>query len=312
MTTTRLLTATAAGIGEAARLLRDGALVAFGTETVYGLGGDATNAAAVAAIYTAKGRPSFNPLIAHVCDLAQAQDIAELPDWALALAADHWPGPLTLVVPVRSGTVADLVTAGLPTVAVRVPAHPTARALLKAVGRPVAAPSANPSGRISPTTAAHVMDGLSDRIAAVLDTGPCETGLESTIVGADAQGHPALLRPGGLSIGAIEGSLGQRLAAAGPGITAPGQLSSHYAPDAAVRLNVTEPAEGDFMIGFGVVGGDINLSPAGDTTEAATRLFSALHQANASGRAIAVAPIPKTGLGVAINDRLARAAAPRG
>ncbi len=310
--TTLDLTANPDGIARAADLLRQGLLVAFPTETVYGLGGDARNGEAVAGIYEAKGRPSFNPLIAHVASVEAAQRFVEWSDQAEQLAQAFWPGPLTLVLPLGPGHgVSSLVTAGLDTLAVRVPAHPTARALLAAVDRPVAAPSANPSGQISPTTAAHVHAGLGGRIAAVLDDGPCGVGLESTIVGL--AGDPSLLRPGGVALEQIEAALNTRLHLhkSGDLLTAPGQLQSHYAPDAPVRLNA-EAAQGDeVLLGFGPVACDLNLSETGNLAEAAANLFAALHSLNQTGRPIAVSLIPDHGLGVAINDRLRRAAAPR-
>jgi L-threonylcarbamoyladenylate synthase len=303
-----------AGIDCAAQVLAAGKLVAFPTETVYGLGGDARSDLAVARIFAAKGRPSFNPLIVHLPDLAAVEGVARLSRRAQDLARVFWPGPLTLVLPVRDGAVSPLVTAGLPTVAVRVPAHPLALRLLRAFGGPVAAPSANPSGRVSPTRAAHVLNGLSGRIAAVLDGGPCAVGLESTILQPDPQ--PVLLRPGGLPVEVLEASLGQTLAQGGDADkpTSPGQLASHYAPWAALRLNATEGRPGEVLVGFGPVKGDLTLSASGDLIEAAATLFHALreadHLAGPDGR-IAFAPIPETGLGRAINDRLRRAAAPR-
>lgn len=311
---TRTLAPDADGIADAARLLAAGELVAFPTETVYGLGGDARSDAAVARIFAAKGRPSFNPLIVHLPDLAAVEAVAEVSSRARDLAAAFWPGPLTLVLPVRMGAVSPLVTAGLPTVAVRVPAHPLAQALLRAFGGPVAAPSANPSGRVSPTRAGHVLDGLSGRIAAVLDGGPCAVGLESTIVLTDPE--PVLLRPGGLPVEALEAALGRPLASAGDGTkpTAPGQLASHYAPRAGVRLLATEARAGEVLVGFGPVKAALTLSEAGDLVEAAARLFHILREADrlaGSGGRIAFAPVPDTGLGRAINDRLRRAAAPR-
>lgn len=310
---TKLLPADAAGLDRAAGILRDGGLVAFPTETVYGLGADATNDQAVARIFQAKDRPRFNPLIVHVDSSRTARHHAEWPHAAEVLASAFWPGPLTLVLPLKGDAgLSPLVTAGQPSVAVRVPAHPVAQALLTRFGGPVAAPSANPSGRISPTTAAHVLAGLSGRIDAVLDGGPCGVGVESTIVGL-AGGPPVLLRPGGLPAEAIEQALGQPLAqphGSGP-LTAPGQLASHYAPTAPMRLNAERAREGEVMLGFGPVPCDLNLSPAGDMVEAAANLFAHLHALDATGRPIAVSPIPETGLGRAINDRLRRAAAPR-
>ncbi|MCB1349325.1 MAG: threonylcarbamoyl-AMP synthase [Maritimibacter sp.] len=309
----------AAGIARAAALLRAGGLVSFPTETVYGLGADATNDRAVAQIFAAKGRPRFNPLIVHLPDLAAVHRVAVLEGDALRLAEAFWPGPLTLVLPRRdSAGLSPLVSAGLDTVAVRVPDHALARALLAESGRPVAAPSANPSGRISPTEAGHVLAGLAGRIAAVLDGGPCPVGVESTIVGfAAGNGSAAvLLRPGGLPAEAIEVCLGAPLAVAAKDapVTAPGQLASHYAPRAPVRLDATAALPGERLLGFGPVeGAALNLSPAGDLVEAAANLFHHLHALDRAGVApIAVSPIPDHGLGVAINDRLRRAAAPRG
>ena len=311
---TRTLAPDAAGIAEAARLLAAGELVAFPTETVYGLGGDARSDTAVARIFEAKGRPSFNPLIVHLPDLAAVERVALVTPRARDLAQAFWPGPLTLVLPVIEGAVSPLVTAGLPTVAVRVPAHPLAHALLQAFGGPVAAPSANPSGRVSPTRADHVVEGLGGRIAAILDGGPCVVGLESTILIADPE--PILLRPGGLPVEALEAALGVKLALAAEGDkpTAPGQLASHYAPSARVRLDATKAEPGEVLVGFGPVKGRLTLSETGDLVEAAARLFHTLQEADllaGPGGGIAFAPVPDTGLGRAINDRLRRAAAPR-
>ncbi|MEP1793006.1 L-threonylcarbamoyladenylate synthase [Parasphingorhabdus sp.] len=309
---TERLLADDAGLNRAAHLLQQDALVAFPTETVYGLGADARNGTAVAAIYEAKGRPSFNPLIVHVADISAAQSYVEWGPMPQALADAFWPGPLSLVLPLRAEHgLSSLVTAGLPTVALRVPAHPAAHALLSKFGGPVAAPSANPSGRISPTTADHVMAGLSGRIAAVLDDGPCTVGLESTIVGFDA-GQAVLLRAGGVSSEEIAAVLGHSLAQpAATNITAPGQMSSHYAPRGSVRLNAITPHKGEHHLGFGAVQAELSLSRTGDLAEAAANLFEYLHRLDALGGPIAVAPIPHHGLGIAINDRLARAAAPR-
>lgn len=314
---TRILNPDPQGIAAAADLLAQGELVAIPTETVYGLAGDARNPRAVAAIYEAKGRPAFNPLIVHLPDVAAAGQIAVLDDQALALARVFWPGALTLVLPLRPGAgIASLVTAGLDTVAIRVPALAVARDLLRAFGGPLAAPSANPSGRISPTAAGHVADaetGLGGRIAAVLDAGPCPVGVESTILGW-VEGQPALLRPGGIAAEAIEAVLGRPLArpALNPDApNAPGQLTSHYAPRARVRLEAVQALPGELLIGFGAIAGEMSLSEAGDPAEAAARLFDLLHRADADGRPIAVAPVPETGLGAAVNDRLRRAAAPR-
>ena len=314
---TDLLPATPEGIARAVALLRAGEAVALPTETVYGLAADARDGAAVAGIYAAKGRPSFNPLIVHVPDLAAARRIAVLPDEGLRLAAAFWPGPLTMVAALRQDAgIASLVTAGLPTVALRVPAHPLAQAVLRAFGGPLAAPSANRSGRISPTRPAHVMDpeaGLAGRIAAVLDGGACGVGVESTIIGWDDAGRPLLLRPGGVGAEAIEAVLGRPLGRPAPDPqrpTAPGQLTSHYAPRAPLRLEAEAPRAGETFIAFGAPG-PLTLSATGDLTEAAAVLFDRLHAADRLGRPIAVAPVPQQGLGAAINDRLRRAAAPR-
>jgi L-threonylcarbamoyladenylate synthase len=302
------------GLATAARLLAGGELVAFPTETVYGLGGDARSDRAVARIFEAKGRPRFNPLIAHLPDLDAAEAIAVFDPRARAIARAFWPGPLTLVLPLRpEAGLSPLVTAGLDTVAIRVPAHPVAQALLRAFGGPLAAPSANPSGRVSPTRAGHVVEGLSGRIAAVIDGGPCAVGVESTILGL--AGDPRLLRPGGIPVEALEAALGAPLPTGGSATApnAPGQLASHYAPAAPVRLNATAARPGEVLLGFGPVAGDLTLSASGDLVEAAANLFHALREADrlARGRAIAVAPVPETGLGRAVNDRLRRAAAPR-
>ena len=315
MTETAILAADAAGIARAAALLGAGGLVAFPTETVYGLGGDARNDRAVAGIFDAKGRPRFNPLIVHLPDLAAAEAIAVFDDRARAVAQAFWPGPLTLVLPLRPGAgLSELVTAGLPTVAIRVPAHPLAQALLRAFGGPLAAPSANPSGKVSPTRASHVAEGLSGRIAAILDGGACAVGVESTILGLD--GPPVLLRPGGIPAEALEAMLGP-LSTGGDAAkpSAPGQLASHYAPAAALRLNAGAVAPGEILLGFGPGPAALNLSPSGDLVEAAAGLFHLLREADrlaGPGGHIAVAPIPEKGLGRAINDRLRRAAAPRG
>jgi len=303
--TTRILPFDAETIAEAARLIASGQPVAVATETVYGLAADATNAEAVARIYQAKSRPSFNPLIVHVPDLESAERIGKFSAEARELAEKHWPGPLTLVVPLRNVSgIAGLVSAGLSTIAIRVPAHPAMQALLKAVGKPLAAPSANASGSISPTRADHVAKTLGGRIPLIVDAGPTERGLESTIVAA-TDGRLRLLRSGPIEVGeAVEGATGS--------IEAPGQLASHYAPSKPLRLDVAEAAADEFLIGFGEVSGDANLSALGDLVEAAARLFELLHAADESGKSrIAVATVPKHGLGAAINDRLRRAAAPR-
>jgi L-threonylcarbamoyladenylate synthase len=297
-----------AAVDAAVARLRAGGVVAVPTETVYGLAADATSAAAVAGIYAAKGRPSFNPLIVHVPDVAAAERIAVFDESARALAAAFWPGPLTLVLPVRPGAgIASLVTAGLATVAVRVPAHRAMRAVLEGFGGPLAAPSANRSGGISPTRAAHVVASLGEAAGLVIDDGPTEAGLESTIVMPGDR--PRLLRPGPVTAEAVEAVLGRALADAGDGISAPGMLASHYAPGKPVRLGATGARPGEWLIGFGAVAGNETLSASGDVVEAAARLFDALHRADAAaGEGIAVAPVPEVGLGVAINDRLRRAA----
>jgi L-threonylcarbamoyladenylate synthase len=298
---TRILPFSDDNITEAARLILAGEPVAVATETVYGLAADATNTKAVARIYDAKGRPSFNPLIVHVIEDASAEEIGRFNKDARRLAAEHWPGPLTLVVPLKaSAGIASIVTAGLSTIGLRVPAHPAMQALLRATGRPLAAPSANASGSISPTRAEHVLKSLGGRIPLIIDAGPTERGLESTIVAATG-GPLRLLRPGPIAVNAAAGGWGQ--------IEAPGQLSSHYAPDKPLRLNATSAADGEYLIGFGDVEGDASLSASGDLIEAASRLFDLLHEADASPKPrIAVAPVPDEGLGAAINDRLRRAA----
>ena len=306
------------GHARAADLLRQGRLVALPTETVYGLAADATDDDAVAAIYAAKGRPGHNPLIVHVPDPAAAETLAAFPDPARALAERFWPGPLTLVLPLKSGHgLSPRVTAGLPTVAIRVPAHPAMQAVLRATGKPLAAPSANPSGRISATTPGHVLSGLGARIAAILDAGPCAVGIESTIL-APAPGGTRLLRDGGLAREGIEPLTGPLLSDTTPGarLEAPGQMASHYAPETRLILGGT-PQPGEVTIGFGDTPGDLTLSPTGDLTEAARTLFACLHTADAlaaarNATAIRTADIPETGLGRAIKDRLRRAAAPRG
>ena len=310
---TQMLTPDAEGFALAAALLDEGQLVAFPTETVYGLGGDARNDMAVARIFEAKGRPRFNPLIVHVPSVEVAQTYVEWTDEADRLASAFWPGPLTLVLPLKPDSgLSPLVTAELPTLAIRVPEHPVAKQLLETFGGPVAAPSANPSGKISPTSAAHVSAGLTGRIAGILDGGTCGVGLESTILGLS--GEPTLLRPGGLPQEAIKAALGGPIATHqnGDPLTAPGQMTSHYAPGAAMRLNATDLRAGEMLLGFGPVEATLNLSPAGDLTEAAANLFGHLHAMDAlDPQTIAVSPIPDHGLGRAINDRLRRAAAPR-
>jgi len=299
---TRVLPYGAEAIAEAARLIAAGQIVAMPTETVYGLAADATDGEAVARIYEAKGRPRFNPLIVHVRDVAQAGEIALIDADAEALAERHWPGPLTLVLPLREGApIAALVTAGLRTIAIRAPSHPAMRDLLAATGKPLAAPSANASGRISPTRASHVLASLGGRIPLIVDGGPTEHGLESTIV-ALTGGPPRLLRPGPIDLGLrVEDSAA---------IESPGQLRSHYAPAKPLRLDAVAARPGEWLLGFGAIPGDATLSASGDLLEAAANLFERLHEAEAAPEpSIAVAPIPDTGLGVAINDRLRRAAA---
>lgn len=310
---TLLLTPDDTGLARAAALLAQGGLVVFPTETVYGLGADARDDRAVAGIFAAKNRPAFNPLIVHVPDLAAAKALCSFTPDATRLAQAFWPGAMTLVLPLKPGAnISPLVTAGQSTLAVRVPDHPVARGLLHAFGGPVAAPSANPSGRISPTTAAHVRAGLGGQIAAVVDGGACTLGVESTILGCN--GGVTLLRAGGLPVEAIAACLGHAPAApaAGGPVSAPGQLASHYAPKGTLRLNASVAEPGEVMLGFGPVAGALTLSASGDLTEAAASLFARLHDLDRLGAAhIAVAPIPETGLGRAINDRLRRAAAPR-
>lgn len=312
------------GIARAAALLRSGRLVAFGTETVYGLGADATDARAVAAIFEAKGRPRFNPLIAHCSDAEAAFREVEAGPLARRLAELFWPGPLTLVLPRRTGgTVCALAAAGLTTLAVRVPAGPVAGALLRAVGRPVAAPSANPSGRISPSTAAHVLAGLDGRIDALLDSGPCAVGLESTVLALEPDG-PVLLRPGGLALDVLEEAIGAIRQAdgaeAGAAPASPGQLASHYAPILPLRLDAAGAARTEALLAFGPAPAGAalcwNLSADGNLREAAARLFAGLRHLDEEGRrqgldGIAAMPVPPEGLGLAIRDRLQRAAAPR-
>ncbi len=315
-TNTIRLSDTERGIRAAVAMLRAGQLVAIPTETVYGLAADAANPRAVAAIFEAKGRPRFNPLIVHMHASSEINALAVMDDRAARLADAFLPGPLTLVLPRRDGApLADLVTAGLDSVAVRVPAHPTARELLRVFGGPLAAPSANPSGRISPTTADHVIEGLGGRIAGVLDAGPTGVGVESTIVGLTGE-RAQLLRPGGLPVEAIEACLGEELASAGPEITAPGQMRSHYAPETRLVMNAANGA--GLWLAFGPLAGrrGLSLSESGDLVEAAANLFAHLHAVDAMAQAegatqILVDPIPEAGLGRAINDRLRRAAAPR-
>ena len=317
---TQVLPANPAAVETAVACLTAGGLVAFPTETVYGLGADATQGEAVARLYAAKGRPAFNPLISHVASLETARRLARFNADAERLAAAFWPGPLTLVLPKTADCpVSELALAGMDTIALRVPAQRTAQALLRAFGRPVVAPSANRSGHVSPTDAKHVLADLGGRIDVILDDGPCPVGVESTIVAL--LGAPTLLRPGGLPRADIERVLGRPLASPASVVDetaplAPGMLASHYAPKAAVRLNVRDPRDGEALLAFGAApafaGPTLNLSPRGDLVEAAARLFSHLRRLDAAGATrIAVMPVPNEGLGEAINDRLARAAAPK-
>lgn len=311
--TTRMFAPDSAGLVAGARVLAQGGLVAFPTETVYGLGVDARNSGAVARLYAAKGRPSFNPLIVHVASLEAAEELVEFDEAAMQIAQAFWPGAVTLVLPLRADAgISPLVTAGLETLAVRVPDHPVARGLIAAFDGPIAAPSANLSGQVSPTKSDHVVADMTGRIDGIVEGGDCGVGLESTIIATAPK--PTLLRAGGLPIEAIEACLGGPLASADEGGApmSPGQLASHYAPKGSVRLNAESVEDGETLLGFGPVGGAVNLSPSGDLVEAAARLFDALHQLNAMGAdRIAVSPVPEHGLGRAINDRLRRAAAPR-
>ena len=318
---TRLVGASPDAIAAAAACLRSGGLVAMPTETVYGLAADATSDKAVAAIYAAKERPAINPLIAHVLDIDSAREHGLVGPEAETLARAFWPGPLTLVLPVASTSrISLLARAGLDSVALRAPSHATARALIEAAGVPLAAPSANRSGRVSPTTAAHVAADLDGRVDMILDAGPCRHGLESTIV-ACLGGAPQLLRPGAITREAIEAALGFPIASTGAprtALNAPGQLASHYAPKAELRLDATRASADEAALDFGAAlkgapaRARLDLSPSGDLVEAASHLFSYLRALDAEGaRRIAVAPIPANGLGAAINDRLRRAAAPR-
>ncbi|MBV7258559.1 L-threonylcarbamoyladenylate synthase [Erythrobacter crassostreae] len=304
---TEVVQADTQGIARAAAILESGDLVAVPTETVYGLAARADNAKAVAKIYAAKGRPDFNPLIVHTRDAGHAAKLAHFDDTAKRLAERYWPGPLTLVLPIREdAALAKAVSAGLPTLAVRVPDHPVMCALLEAVPFPLAAPSANRSGFISPTTAEHVLASLDGRIEMVLDGGATEAGLESTIAAIRAGGRIEELRPGPIQLREVSSDL-----SSGVAVEAPGQLASHYAPGKPVRLNATKVAPDEFSIGFGDIRGDCMLSASGDLIEAAANLYDCLHQGAASEKtSIAVAPVPQKGIGLAINDRLRRAAAP--
>jgi L-threonylcarbamoyladenylate synthase len=308
-----ILTTSPDDLARAAQALRDGAIVAVPTETVYGLAARADRVEAVAAIYRAKGRPDFNPLIVHVADVAGAEALAELDDRARVLAAAFWPGPLTMVLPRRGDApLAAAVTAGLPTVAIRCPAHPIMQAILRQSGLPLAAPSANRSGGVSPTTADHVAASLGVRVPIIVDGGACAAGIESTIVALRADGGWQVLRPGPITSAQLAAVLGQGEAAdEHRGIEAPGQMTSHYAPGKPVRLNAAQKAADEFYISFGAEGGDTSLSRSGDLAEAAARLYAALHEASGAPQPkVAIAPIPDEGIGAAINDRLRRAAAP--
>ena len=304
------LEADAHGIARAAELLRAGQLVAVPTETVYGLAARADSEAAVAAIFRAKGRPDFNPLIVHVASLAMARELAEFDERAEALAARYWPGPLTLVLPSRASAVVAAVTAGLPTIALRMPDHAAMRLLLETLALPLAAPSANRSGAISPTAAEHVAATLGGEVAAIVDGGPCPRGVESTIVALRTDGSWQLLRPGPTGADDLAELIGPPTELTDAGIEAPGQLARHYSPGKPVRLDAREAAADEFMIGFGPLGGDCSLSEEGDLALAAARLYACLHLAAASDKPrIAVAPVLQEGIGAAINDRLRRAAA---
>jgi L-threonylcarbamoyladenylate synthase len=306
----RVRPADALAIADAAARLRDGGIVAIPTETVYGLAADASNAGAVAKIYAAKGRPDFNPLIVHVPDLEAAKAIAEFDALALQLVDAFWPGPLTLVLPLKKGAnIAAAVTAGLPTIAIRCPAHPVMQSVLLASGLNLAAPSANRSGGISPTQTDHVARSLGGEVPLILDGGACRAGLESTIVAVREHGWQ-VLRPGPVTTAELEELLGSAQLIESGRIEAPGQLASHYAPTKPVRLNAETPVNNEWYIGFGLIAGHYNLSANGNLAEAAAHLFEALHGADASNyNNIAVAPIPTEGIGEAINDRLKRAAA---
>lgn len=310
----RILATDPASLAEAASKILAGGLVAVPTETVYGLAADATNGAAVAAIYTAKGRPSFNPLICHVADLAMAESLANFSPLARALATRFWPGPLTLVLPRKSSCpVHELATAGLPSIGLRVPQHIATLEIISRVGRPLAAPSANPSEQLSPTTAAHVAAGLGDRIDLIIDGGTCRAGLESTII-APGENGAVMLRVGALARSEIELLTGPlRSPDHAAGIVAPGMLRRHYAPRARLRLGATSVESGEAFLAFGAppsgVSPSLNLSIRGDLAEAATNLFAMLRVLDSSHASIAVAPIPEVGLGEAINDRLRRGAA---
>lgn len=311
METTELLSPDMSGIARAADILRAGRLVAFPTETVYGLGADATNDDAVARIFSVKNRPTFNPLIVHVDSLNQAERFARFDDLGRRLAETFWPGPLTLVLPMHEGSrISKLATAGSDMLAIRVPNGGIAQQLLANSGRPIAAPSANPSGQLSPTSSVHVLKGLGGRIAAIIEGGACEVGIESTVLVTGRE--PAILRPGGLAKDDLEHLAGRTFqhAQTGKGPASPGQLLSHYAPRSPLRINADAAETGEVFLGFGENSGDYNLSETGDLVEAAANLFRMLHLLDQSDTKIAVAPVPEHGLGIAINDRLRRAATP--
>lgn len=308
---TPLIAADDAGLARAAQILRDGGLVAMPTETVYGLAARADSAEAVATIYRTKGRPDFNPLIVHVPSLEMARDLAAFGEMAEKLAARYWPGPLTMVLPLRDGAaIAPAVTAGLGTIALRQPAHPIAARLLAETGLPLAAPSANRSNAVSPTRPEHVLQSFGSMTPPVIDGGACAAGLESTIVALDLDGGWRLLRPGPVTAEELADLLGAPAKSRGATIEAPGQLAKHYSPGKPVLLEQAHPHADSFVIGFGAIEGDVNLSPSADLAEAAAHLYAALHAAAASDKSvISVAPIPAEGMGQAINDRLRRAAA---
>lgn len=299
------------GVAHAVQRLREGGLVALPTETVYGLAARGDSAEAVAAIYRTKGRPDFNPLIVHVADIDMAKSIARFDARAEALAARFWPGPLTLVLPLIEGAaIAPAVTAGLSTIALRQPAHPLARRVLEKLHLPLAAPSANRSNGVSPTSAAHVLQSLGDRAPPVLDGGSCQAGLESTIIALRRNGEWSLLRPGPVTAADLQSVLGKPATDARKSIEAPGQLEKHYSPGKPVRLDAKTAVDDEFHIGFGEIFGEISLSRTADLADAAARLYACLHEAAASEKArIAIAPVPQEGMGAAINDRLSRAAA---
>ncbi len=310
---TQKLSSSAQDITYAATILRGGKLVAFPTETVYGLGADASSDLAVSRIYVAKNRPSFNPLIVHVCSKQAASGVVEFNSAAELLADKFWPGPLTLLLPQKkSAPISQHIASESSVLGIRVPSHPVAQSLLRTFGGAIAAPSANMSGSLSPTTAEHVLSGLSNRIDAVIDGGTCPVGIESTIIGFN-DNCTLIIRPGGIALDTLEAALATEITASEklPTTIAPGQLPSHYAPDCPLRINAHERRSGEVYLGFGQQDGDRNLSPSGNLAEASAHLFEELHAMNSLGKPIAVAPIPNRGLGIAINDRLQRASAPK-